>query len=94
MHYLYIIYSNSTGKYYVGETHNIEERLQKHNLHTYKNSFTKISNDWEISLSFECNSKDDAVYLEGFIKKMKSKKFIEKIVLSPSILSDILLKRL
>ena len=93
MHYLYISYSNSANKYYVGETHNIDERIQKHNIHIYKNSYTKISNDWVIALTFDCNCKEDAIYLESFIKKMKSKKFIEKIILNPTILSDILLKK-
>ncbi|WP_310377466.1 GIY-YIG nuclease family protein [Flavobacterium sp.] len=46
-HSLYILYSRSNIKYYVGETHNIEERILKHNQHLYSNSFTKIANDWE-----------------------------------------------
>ena len=66
MHYLYILYSKSTTKYYVGETHKIEERLIKHNQHTYSGSFTKIANDWDLTLLFNCSNKEEAIFLERF----------------------------
>ncbi|MEN9337288.1 MAG: hypothetical protein RLZZ500_2275, partial [Bacteroidota bacterium] len=34
----------------------------------------------------------DALFLERFIKKMKSKVFIEKVIQNPEILTDILAK--
>ena len=37
--------------------------------------------------------KEDAQYLEKFIKRMKSKKFILKIIENPIILDDILSKK-
>jgi len=92
-HFLYILFSNSSDKFYVGETHNVIERISKHNEHFYKNSFSKIANDWELVLTFECTDKNDALYLEKFIKKMKSKVFIEKIIGNPEILNDILSKK-
>ncbi|BDU24519.1 MULTISPECIES: GIY-YIG nuclease family protein [unclassified Flavobacterium] len=93
MHYLYILYSKSSQKFYIGETNNINERVIKHNNHSYSNSFTKIANDWEIVLTFNCNDRDEALYLERFIKRMKSKTFNDKIINDPSILKDILSKR-
>ncbi len=93
MHFLYIVYSKSQNKYYVGETNNVEERVVKHNLHFYDNSFTKIAEDWELKFSFECENKEVAIYLEKFIKKMKSRIFIEKIIANPEIVMDILLKK-
>jgi len=93
MHFLYIIYSPSKNTYYVGETYNIDERLIKHREHSYSGSFTKIANDWITVLNHECSSKNDALFLETFIKRMKSKKFIIKVVENPTILTDILLNR-
>ncbi|CAM3559362.1 GIY-YIG nuclease family protein [Flavobacterium chungbukense] len=93
MHYLYILYSNSSQKFYIGETKNIHERIFKHQNHFYSNSFTKIADDWEVVLTFSCNTKDDALYLENFIKRMKSKIFNNKVIANPSILEDILSKR-
>ncbi|WP_347050218.1 GIY-YIG nuclease family protein [Flavobacterium olei] len=93
MHYLYILYSKSSQKFYIGETNNLEERILKHNNHSYSNSFTKIADDWEIVLTFSCNNREEALYLESFIKRMKSKTFNNKIISDPSILNEILLKR-
>ncbi|MFT3795077.1 GIY-YIG nuclease family protein [Flavobacterium sp.] len=93
MHYLYILYSISADKFYVGETYNVSERIAKHNEHQYANSFTKIANDWKLVLSFECQNEQEANYLEKFIKRMKSKTFIQKIIDKPEILTDILSQR-
>ncbi len=92
-HFLYILYSKSSTKYYVGESHDVQERIRKHNEHQYHNSFSKIASDWNLVLAFECEDRNTSLYLERFIKKMKSKKFIEKIILNPEILADILAKR-
>ena len=93
MYYLYIIYSSSLDKFYTGETTDVQERLLKHNQHTYQKAFTKAADDWEIKLQKRCENKSDAIYLEQFIKRMKSRKFVQKIIDTPKILEDILLKR-
>ncbi len=48
MHYVYILYSLKADRYYIGETSNIEQRLQQHNEGVFIGSYTKISNDWTI----------------------------------------------
>ena len=90
MHFLYVIYSKEVDKFYVGETKDPVERLKLHNRHYFKKGFSKIADDWEIVLTFECNSRKDALFLEKFIKQMKSKKFIHKLIKKPNILSEIL----
>jgi putative endonuclease len=70
----------------------MNNRLIKHNNHLYNGSFTKIARDWEVVLLFECTTKDQALKLEKFIKKMKSKVFINKIIQNPEILTDIVSK--
>jgi len=93
MHFVYIIYSNCVDKFYVGETADVENRLILHKSGKFKGAFTKIAHDWRIVLEFECENREDALFLESFIKRMKSRKFIEKITQTPSILYDILEKR-
>ena len=92
-HFLYIIYSKSIDKYYVGESATVENRLELHNKHHFKTNFSKAASDWELKLSHSCHYKRDALFLERFIKRMKSRKFILKVIENPSILDDILLKR-
>jgi len=93
MHYLYIIHSKSIDRYYVGESPDVINRLDQHNSHYFKKGYTKAANDWEIALSRECNSKEEAIFLEKFIKRMKSRKIIEKIIRKPEILDEILSKK-
>ena len=93
MHFLYIIYSNKNNTYYVGETEDIITRLKQHNQHYFKKSYTKIADDWVLKLKYKCNTIEDARFLERFIKRMKSKVFIEKIINDNSILKDTLKKK-
>ena len=52
-----------------------------------------MADDWEFVLLYECKAKEDAVYLEKFVKRMKSKKFIQKVIKNPQFLTEILNKR-
>ena len=93
IHFLYVLHSKSKDKYYIGETTDVNFRLNIHNSHGFKNSFTKIADDWTIVLQFECKDRNEAIYLENFTKRMKSKKFIQKIIDDKNILSDIIFKK-
>ena len=48
MHFVYILYSIASDKYYVGETSNLETRLDKHKTGVYTNAYTTIAKDWEL----------------------------------------------
>jgi putative endonuclease len=93
MHYLYILYSEKLDRFYVGETANIKARLQKHHSNYYKKSFTAKAQDWQVVLQQEVSNEKEAVFLEKFIKRMKSKKFIKKVIENPTILKDLLGKK-
>jgi len=79
---LYILFSHTRNKYYVGiTTETTENRLKKHHESNYgKNSFTSTVNDWSVVLDLAVDSIEIARKMENYIKKMKSRKFIEKIV--------------
>ncbi|MEG9327893.1 GIY-YIG nuclease family protein [Salinimicrobium catena] len=90
MHFLYIIYSQAADRFYTGETTDLEKRLREHNSHRHRKGFSKMAEDWKIVLKLEVEEKEKAVFLERYIKKMKSRKFIEKVIENPEILNDIL----
>jgi putative endonuclease len=81
MHFLYIIYSSSINKFYVGETINVAVRLEQHNSGYFKSSYTKRANDWELKLVLSFDSIELARSAEAFIKRMNSSKFIEQLLL-------------
>ena len=80
MHYLYIIYSNEADKYYVGETSDMERRIKEHITGAFKGSFTGRARDWELRLRIEFDDINKARKAEAFIKRMNSRKFIERLI--------------
>ena len=80
MHFVYILYSPSFDRFYVGETTDLELRLVQHNSHFFKSASTSFTNDWAIAKSFSVDSRSNARIVESYIKSMKSKKFISNLV--------------
>ncbi len=89
MHYFYIIFSKKINRYYSGETCDPKNRLKQHNDGYYDKAFTKVAKDWEIVLIKKYKTRKETLEIEKFVKKMKSKKFIEKIIKNPAILDEI-----
>ncbi len=88
----YIIFSPTLNKFYIGaSSENADQRLEKHNHASYGGHFTSAANDWQLKLEIPCSSFSLARKIEIYIKKMKSRKFIEKLIASPDevqILTD------
>jgi putative endonuclease len=80
MHFLYIIYSTRLNEYYTGETVDTDIRLDQHNTGFFHAAYTSKTNDWEIVLKLQFDSINNARKAEAFIKKMKSRKFIESLI--------------
>ncbi|MCF8405713.1 MAG: GIY-YIG nuclease family protein [Bacteroidales bacterium] len=72
---VYILYSNTLGKYYVGHTNDIVRRLNEHNSGHSK--YTKTGKPWKLIKTFECTSRQEAVNLESRIKKRGIKRYLE-----------------
>ncbi|WP_445298479.1 GIY-YIG nuclease family protein [Lacibacter sp. H407] len=76
---VYILYSISFDKYYVGYTGDIiAERLRRHNSN--HNGFTGGSGDWIVKYTECFNNKQDAIQREKEIKSKKSRKYIEALI--------------
>jgi len=85
MHFVYIIYSKKLNKFYIGETHDIDFRLERHNNNYYDNKWTKTGAPWVLFFEIECASKACALKIEKHIKRMKSKKYIQNLKAYPEI---------
>ena len=92
MYCVYIIHSISLDRYYVGETKDIEERLEQHNSGFYNSAFTRKAKDWTLYFYLECNSRTQARKIEAHIKNMKSKKYIQDLKKYPDIALKLLNK--
>lgn len=83
MHYIYILYSRTANRYYVGHSVNPWTRLEQH-LTNSGDKYTGSYKDWELKGVFEASpTRGEADKMEKFIKRQKSRVFIERI-LDPS----------
>ena len=77
-YFVYIIYSETIDKFYIGYTADLEGRLIRHNQKS--KGFTGKVNDWKIvySEAFECQKR--AMIRENQIKSWKSRKAILALI--------------
>ena len=78
MHSVYILYSSTKDKYYVGSCEDVSKRLIKHN--TNHSGFTGKTGDWIVKRTEEYPDKSTALKRENQIKAWKSRKMIEKLI--------------
>ncbi len=74
-YYVYILFSQTRLRYYVGQTQNIERRLERHNKGMVLS--TKGGLPWELVKRFELESRSQAMKLEHKIKKRGIKRFLK-----------------
>jgi putative endonuclease len=75
---VYILYSLKTGKYYIGQTDNIDRRLEEHNRG--KSSSTKSGIPWELKYLKEFQTRGEAMEYENKLKRMKSRKYLKELI--------------
>jgi len=91
MYYIYILYSPASDLFYVGYTNNYKNRLSQHNNQDNFNTFTSKHRPWLLKAAFECSlTEKEAIRIERFIKKQKSRKLLEQLVNSNFIPSGVL----
>ena len=70
MYYIYILLSEKTGKYYIGSTGDIDDRLYRHN--SGQSKYTKSGLPWRLVYSEEYATRGEALKRENEIKRWKS----------------------
>jgi len=85
MHFVYILLSLKTDKFYIGESADAETRLAFHNDPEKNTNSTKTGIPWRIFWNLEVADRALARKIETHIKKMKSRKYIEDLKKYPEI---------
>ena len=79
MFYLYIIFSDSANKFYVGYSADPWRRLIEHNTKPIT-TFTSKYRPWMLKAVFQCGTTEaEAMRIEKFIKNQKSRKLLEQL---------------
>ena len=80
MFYLYILHSSVYDKFYIGHSSDPWIRLAHHNTDD-KDTFTSKYRLWVLAAVFEVGkTRSEALRIERFIKKQKSRKLIEQLI--------------
>ena len=77
-HYVYILQSLKDLRYYIGETHNVEQRLTFHN--SGKQRSTRNRTPFKIVLTEEYQTREQALKREKQIKSWKGGESFKKLV--------------
>ena len=93
MFFIYIIYSEPSDLYYVGYSDDPKRRLIEHNNKPC-NTYTSKHRPWVLKAVFKCGPTEaDAIRIERFIKKQKSRNLLEKLI-DPSFMPNACLAQL
>ncbi len=77
-YYVYILYSPSKDKHYIGYSSDPDSRLQEHNLGA--TTSTRHGRPWILVHRERYHEKSLAIMREIHLKKMKSRKYIEDLI--------------
>ena len=79
--WVYVIQSESTGRYYCGQSGNVEQRLRQHNDPEYHLSKTtkRFTGPWKLVWTQKCLNLSEATQLERKIKKRGISRFMSTI---------------
>jgi len=75
---VYILFSETKNRYYIGSTSNLEERIIRHNQKS--KGFTGNVNDWKVVYTEKYETKDIAQQRELQIKSWKSRIKIQELI--------------
>ena len=89
---VYVLYSVSADKYYIGSTKDLMQRFEYHLLKEFKESYTAKYHDWELYFEIPNLTIRIARKIESHIKKMKSRVYLENLRKHPEITKKLILK--
>ena len=76
--YVYILRSETTGRFYVGQTEHLEERIAYHNA-DYSLAL-RNRGPWKLVYSEAYATRREAVRREQYIKRQKDRRFIRSLL--------------
>jgi putative endonuclease len=76
--FLYILHSQSIDQFYIGITHDVDQRLYYHN--NGNKGWTKRGRPWRLVFTQMFPGESSAKKAEKVVKNQKSKEFINKLI--------------
>ncbi len=79
MYTVYVLRSLKTGRYYIGQTKNLEQRIIRHNKGWEK--FTNKEIPWDLVYKTDFGTRSEAVKREKLLKSYKNGNAFNKLVM-------------
>jgi len=82
MYYTYVLQSLTSGRYYIGQTSDLSQRLDRHK----ENLVTSTKNrcPWKLVYSEHYSTRSEAIKREKYLKSLKKRQAIEQIIAQSS----------
>ena len=77
MYTVYAIYNRQADKIYIGQTMDINERLQQHNNHTFKGYTARFEGEWKLIYTESVATRSEALKREKQLKSYQGRQFIK-----------------
>ena len=79
MYFVYAIFNSKHKKIYIGQTEDLENRLNFHNKKLFKNSYTaRFDGEWKLIFKEKLLTRKEALYREKQFKSYRGREFIKK----------------
>lgn len=78
MYFVYILQSQKDQSFYIGQTEDLEKRLDLHNQGNSRYTARKIP--WKVVYFEEFETRKEALQRENFLKKQKNRSFYESLI--------------
>ena len=76
--YVYVLESQASHRIYIGQTNNVENRLERHNSGRVVS--TRKKDPWRLLGFWKCETRSEAMKLEAKLKKLKDPELVRHLL--------------
>jgi len=81
MFWVYIVYNQKNKKFYIGQTEDLEQRLELHNNKVFDKSYTsRFDGNWSLIYKEQCSTRAESLKREKQLKSYQGRQFIKKYI--------------
>lgn len=80
MYTVYAVYNRLAGKFYVGQTKNLRDRVKLHNNRTFKSYTSRFPGKWELIYQESVATRPEALMREKQLKSHRGRDFVKQFI--------------
>ena len=77
MYTVYVIYNETANKFYIGQSNDIEKRIELHNSHLFKGYTASFVGKWKLLYREEYITRSEALVREKQLKSFRGREFVK-----------------